>query len=110
LLPLLVEPKVIPDIEEHWSQVRDAPTGASLASLVSEMISLNRKQAIALSKESFPRCLAGPVTYVICLSDSKHFFILGMTIYPSPPPGLRVVPQECRDFLCRYSCGLAQSK
>jgi hypothetical protein len=32
LLPLLVEPKVIPDIEERWSRVRDAPTSASLAS------------------------------------------------------------------------------
>jgi hypothetical protein len=50
LLPLLVVPKVIPDIEEHWSQVRDAPTGASLASLVSEMISLNRKQAIVIPR------------------------------------------------------------
>ena len=50
LLPLLVEPEAIPDVEERGSRVGVAPTGASLSSLVSEIIPLNRKQAIVVQR------------------------------------------------------------
>jgi hypothetical protein len=50
LLPLLVVPEAIPDVEERRSRVGDAPTGASLSSLVSEIIPLNRKQAMVVQR------------------------------------------------------------
>jgi hypothetical protein len=50
LMPLLVEPEPLPDMEERRSRVGDAPTGASLSGLVSEIIPLNRKQAMVVQK------------------------------------------------------------
>jgi hypothetical protein len=50
LLPLLVEPEAIPDVEERRSRVGETPTGASLSSLVNEVIPLNRKQAMVVQR------------------------------------------------------------
>lgn len=47
-LPLLVEPEPIPDLKERRPRAGEAPRRASLSSLVSEIIPLNRKEAMVV--------------------------------------------------------------